>query len=131
MFHFKYYSAQHFSCSLALTKLRFLSLCGNNITHLPKTLGRLNPICDVHLHRNNKLIYPPAKHTRSVKAMKDFFHKERMALLCGSALFLPHMKRSKFRANERLYRPGGLGYITCKNRFEEIARMTSTDLMEE
>ncbi|KAL7517305.1 hypothetical protein ACHAWX_002239 [Stephanocyclus meneghinianus] len=109
----------------SLKNLRFLSLCGNNLTHLPRTLGRLNPNCDVHLQRNPNLVYPPAPHSGSVKSMRQYFHQERMALLRGMVLLVPHVKRSKFRANERLYRPGGSGYYVCWNRFEEAARKKS------
>lgn len=114
-----------FPRATALKNLRFLSLCGNNLTHLPRTLGRLNPNCDVHLQRNPNLVYPPAPHSGSVKSMRQYFHQERMALLRGMVLLVPHVKRSKFRANERLYRPGGSGYYVCRNRFEEAARKKS------
>jgi hypothetical protein len=63
--------------------------------------------------------------------MKEFFHREKMALFCGSALFAPHAKRGRFRANERLYRPGGMGYFVCKDRFEEAARLNSVSLMRD
>ena len=109
----------------ALKNLRFLSLCGNNVTHLPRTMGRLNPNCDVHLQRNPNLVYPPAPHATSVTSMRRYFHQERMALLRGTVLFVPHVKKSKFRANERLYRPGGSGYHVCKDRFEELVRTNS------
>ncbi|KAL3785107.1 hypothetical protein HJC23_006156 [Cyclotella cryptica] len=109
----------------SLKNLRFLSLCGNNVTHLPRTMGRLNVNCDVHLQRNPNLVYPPAGHATSVKSMRQYFHQERMALVRGAILFLPHVKRSKFRANERLYCPGGSGYYVCKDRFEDAARKHS------
>jgi len=109
----------------SLKNLRFLSLCGNNITHLPRTMGRLNPNCDVHLQRNPNLVYPPAPHAKSVTSMRHYFHQERMALFRGTVLFIPHVKKSKFRANERLYRPGGSGYHVCKDRFEEAVRKNS------
>jgi hypothetical protein len=64
-------------------------------------------------------------------SMRQFFHKERMALFFGTTLFAPYLKRSRFRANERLYRPGGQGYLACKNRFEEVARKSSTHGMME
>ena len=105
----------------ALTNLCYMSLCGNNITHLPRTVGRLDPNCDIYLSRNANLIYPPVPHRKSISSMKRFFHRERMALFYGLALLLPHVKRSKYRANERLYRPGGIGYLLCKERFEEAA----------
>ena len=54
-----------------------------------------------------------------------------MALFFGTTLFAPYLKRSRFRANERLYRPGGQGYLACKNRFEEVARKSSTHGMME
>ena len=111
-----------------LSSLRFLSLCGNNITQLPKTMGRLNDNCDVYLHRNPNLTYPPMIHRNSIKAMRQFFHKERMNLFIGAVLFMPHFQRARNRANERLFRPGGLGYVECKNRFEETVRRTSITL---
>jgi hypothetical protein len=66
-----------------------------------------------------------------MNAMKEFFHKERMALFFGSTLFAPHVKRSRFRANERLYCPGGRGYFACRDRFEEVARTSSSILKKE
>lgn len=41
-----------------------------------------------------------------------------MALFRGLA-FLSHVKRSKYTAKKRLYRPGLIGYLLCKGRFEE------------
>ncbi|KAL7538417.1 hypothetical protein ACHAXR_009314 [Thalassiosira sp. AJA248-18] len=114
-----------------LTSLRFVSFCGNGVTSLPRTMGRLNDNCDVYLHRNPKLMYPPPAYQRSIKTMRLFFHKERMALLRGAVLFMPHCKRARLRANERLYRPGGWGYEVCKERFEESARRTSITLMSD
>lgn len=76
-------------------------------------------------------MYPPSPHNKTVVAMKKFFHKERMALFHGSIMFAPHMKRGRFRANERLYCPGGMGYFACKDRFEETARCHSTALVME
>ena len=52
-----------------------------------------------------------------------------MVLLRGTVLFLPHFERARWRANERLYRPGGWGYWACKERFEEITRRDSITLM--
>mmetsp|Transcript_3986 Transcript_3986/g.6576 ORF Transcript_3986/g.6576 Transcript_3986/m.6576 type:complete len:323 (-) Transcript_3986:304-1272(-) len=103
-----------------LSNLRFVSLCGNNITRLPKTMGRLPNDCDIRLHRGNPhLTYPPDPSCReSVRAMRHFFHEERMALLRGIVLFAPYCERARMRANERLYRPGGRGYLVCKERFE-------------
>mmetsp|Transcript_1728 Transcript_1728/g.3692 ORF Transcript_1728/g.3692 Transcript_1728/m.3692 type:complete len:458 (-) Transcript_1728:90-1463(-) len=112
-----------------LSSLRFVSFCGNNVTSLPRTMGRLNDNCDVYLHRNLNLIYPPQMYQRSVKTMRRFFHEERMALLRGAVMFMPHCKRARWRANERLYRPGGWGYVVCKERFEESARRTSISLV--
>jgi len=107
----------------SLACLRFASFSGNNITRLPRTLGRLNDDCDIHLHRNPNLKYPPLKFHKSVKMMRTFFHKERMSLFIGASLFMPHMKRGQIRANERLYQPGGSGYLTSKKRFEDIVRV--------
>jgi hypothetical protein len=114
-----------------LTSLRFISLCGNNVTSLPRTMGRLHESCDVYLHRNPNLSYPPPAYQRSITAMRNFFHRERMKLLRGSILFMPHFKRARRRANERLYKPGGWGYMVCKERFEESVRRTSIALMSE
>jgi len=112
-----------------LSNLRFISFCGNNVATLPRTMGRLHDKCDLYLHRNPNLTYPPRGHRRSVKAMRLFFHQERMALLRGAVLLLPHLKRARWRAIERLYRPGGGGYMICKERFEESVRKTSITLM--
>mmetsp|Transcript_24455 Transcript_24455/g.42831 ORF Transcript_24455/g.42831 Transcript_24455/m.42831 type:complete len:485 (+) Transcript_24455:165-1619(+) len=112
-----------------LSNLRFISLCGNNVTSLPRTVGRLHDSCDVYLHRNPNLTYPPPMYLRSITTMRQFFHRERMALLSGAVLFMPHWKRARRRANERLYRPGGWGYMVCKERFEDSARRSSISLM--
>ena len=114
-----------------LTGLRFVSFCRNNVTALPRTLGRLHDSCDLYLHRNPNLAYPPPMYQRSVKAMRQFFHQERMTLLRGAVLFMPHRKRARWRANERLYSPGGFGYLVCKDRFEETVRRTSITLMSD
>ena len=111
-----------------LSSLRFLSLCGNNISSLPNTMGRLNDNCDIYLHRNPNLAYPPMIHRNSIKSMRQFFHKERMNLFFGVVLLNPSIKRARWRANERLYRPGGLGYVETKERFEENVRRTSITL---
>ena len=111
-----------------LSSLRFLSLCGNNISSLPNTIGRLNDNCDIYLHRNPNLTYPPMIHRHSIKAMREFFHKERMNLFFGVVLLNPSIKRARWRANERLYRSGGLGYVETKERFEENVRRTSITL---
>eukprot|EP00957_Ditylum_brightwellii_P127959 9758874-Ditylum_brightwellii.AAC.1 len=57
--------------------------------------------------------------------MRQFFHQERMKLLRGSVLLIPHLTRARWRALERLYQPGGSGYFGCKERFEETVRRTS------
>lgn len=114
-----------------LTSLRFISLCSNDVTALPRTMGRLNDNCDVYLHRNPNLKYPPPEYQRSIKTMRRFFHQERMALLRGAVLFMPHCKRARWRANERLYQPGGWGYEVCKERFEESVRRTSITLLSD
>lgn len=111
--------------------LRFISFCGNNVTSLPRTMGRLDENCDVYLHRNPNLSYPPPAYQRSIKTMRLFFHRERMALLRGAVLFMPHCKRARWRANERLYEPGGSGYAACKERFEEVVRRTSIPSMSD
>lgn len=108
-----------------LSKLRFISFCGNNINSLPRTMGRLNDNCDIYLHRNYNLTYPPREFQRNIKTLRQYFHEERMSLLRGTVLFMPHFKRARWRANERLYRPGGIGYMICKERFEDVVRRTS------
>ncbi len=108
-----------------LQNLRFASLCGNDITRLPRQMAHLNPNCDVYLHRNPKLRYPPPQYSKSIKLMRQFFHQERMTLLRGTVLFMPHVTRARWRALERLYQPGGSGYFECKDRFEETVRRTS------
>ncbi len=109
----------------ALQQLRFASLCGNNITRLPRQMAHLNLNCDVYLHRNPNLRYPPPPYQKSIQMMRQFFHQERMRLLRGSVLLMPHVTRARWRALERLYRPGGSGYVECKERFEEAVRRTS------
>lgn len=108
-----------------LQQLRFASLCGNNITRLPRQMAHLNLNCDVYLHRNPRLRYPPSPYQKSIQMMRQFFHQERMRLLRGSVLLMPHVTRARWRALERLYRPGGSGYVECKERFEEAVRRTS------
>jgi len=108
-----------------LQNLRFASLCGNDITRLPRQVSHLNPNCDVYLHRNPNLRYPPPQYSKSIQVMRQFFHRERMTLLRGSILFIPHVTRARWRALERLYQPGGSGYFACKDRFEESVRRTS------
>ena len=109
----------------SLHQLRFASFCGNNITRLPRQVAHLNPNCDVYLHRNPNLQYPPPQYQKSIKMMRQFFHQERMKLLRGSILLMPHVTRARWRALERLYQPGGSGYVVCKERFEETVRRTS------
>jgi hypothetical protein len=108
-----------------LQSLRFASFCGNNITRLPKQMAQLNINCDVYVHRNPNLRYPPPPYQRSIKLMRQYFHDERMRLLRGTILFMPHVTRARWRALERLYKPGGSGYFECKGRFEESVRRTS------
>ena len=105
-----------------LQSLRFASFCGNNITRLPQQMAHLNINCDVYLHRNPNLRYPPPPYQKNIKLMREFFHNERMALLRGTVLLMPHVTRARSRALERLYQPGGLGYFEAKANFEEIAR---------
>jgi len=47
-----------------------------------------------------------------------------------AVLFVPHRRRAQWRANERMYSPGGRGYFVCKDRFEETARRTSMSLSD-
>ncbi|KAK1735103.1 hypothetical protein QTG54_014169 [Skeletonema marinoi] len=109
----------------SLHNLRFASLCGNNIMKLPRQVAHLNPNCDVYLHRNPNLRYPPPQYQMSIKMMRHFFHQERMKIFRGSVLLIPHLTRARWRALERLYQPGGSGYFGCKERFEETVRRTS------
>mmetsp|Transcript_16536 Transcript_16536/g.27216 ORF Transcript_16536/g.27216 Transcript_16536/m.27216 type:complete len:412 (+) Transcript_16536:244-1479(+) len=109
----------------SLQQLRFASFCGNNITRLPRQVAHLNVNCDVYLHRNPGLRYPPPQYQKSIKMMRQFFHQERMKLLRGSVLLMPHVTRARWRALERLYQPGGSGYVVCKERFEDTVRRTS------
>ena len=108
-----------------LHQLRFASFCGNNITRLPQQFAHLNLNCDVYLHRNPNLRYPPLQYQKNIKMMREFFHQERMKLLRGTILLMPHVTRARWRALERLYQPGGSGYVVCKERFEEAVRRTS------
>jgi Leucine-rich repeat (LRR) protein len=115
-----------------LSSLRFLSLCGNGIIALPRTIGRLADDCDLYLHRNPDLSYPPAHefpNGRGVVSLRRYFLEERMALLRGAVHLVPHLRRARWRAVERLYRPGGLGFLVCKERFEETERRISISMV--
>ena len=113
----------------SLSSLRYLSLAGNDLHRLPSTIGRLGigSHVDINLHRNPNLSYPPAEYQKSVASMRQFFHSERMKMFCGFVRFYPHLRRARLRANDRLFRPGGSGFISCRARFERQA----SSLMEE
>lgn len=104
-----------------LSQLTSLSLCGNNLRRLPRTIGRLDDQCGLHLQRNSDLAHPPPRYLQSIQTIRDFYHEERMKLVRGMILFVPHFNRARIRANGRLYEPGGSGYFECKTRFEEVA----------
>ena len=104
-----------------LSRLTSLSLCGNNLRRLPRTIGRLGDRCDIHLQRNSNLVHPPPRYLQNIQTIREFYHEERMKLVRGMILFMPHYNRARIRANERLYEPGGSGYYECKRRFEEVA----------
>ena len=108
-----------------LQQLQFLSLCGNNIKRLPQQMAHLKITCDVYLHRNPNLRYPPVQYQTSISLMRQFFHQERMKLLHGVVLLMPHLARARLRANEKMYQPGGSKYLECKERFEESVKRTS------
>ena len=114
-----------------LSQLSFLSLCDNNLTRLPRTCGRLDDSCAVYLHQNRHLRSPPREHQESVQKMRRFFHAERMTLLTGLILFVPHVRRARLRANCRLYRPGGSGYVASKHRFERMQEIESKEQRQE
>mmetsp|Transcript_35315 Transcript_35315/g.77363 ORF Transcript_35315/g.77363 Transcript_35315/m.77363 type:complete len:431 (+) Transcript_35315:321-1613(+) len=113
----------------SFSSLRYLSLAGNDLKRLPATIGRLgisSPV-DVHVHRNPNLTYPPAEYQESIASMREFFHLERMKVFRGIVRLYPHLRRARLRANERLFEPGGTGFIECKARFERQASSQSEE----
>ena len=119
----------------SMKRLRYLSLAGNDLKRLPKTIGRLGNhgvgggIFSINLHRNPNLISPPAEYQHSIETIRVYLHTERMCLLRGLIRLYPHMRRARLRANERMYRPNGSGYWSSKERFER--RQSSQQLDEE
>lgn len=113
----------------SFSSLRYLSLAGNDLKRLPATIGRLgiSSHADVNVHRNPNLTYPPAEYQKSIASMREFFHLERMKVFRGIVRLYPHLRRARLRANERLFRPGGSGFIECKARFERQASSQSEE----
>lgn len=122
----------------SMRRLRYLSLAGNDLKRLPRTIGRLGnggvggsniALFEVNLNRNPNLISPPAEYQHSIEAIRKYWHTERMFLLRGLIRLYPHMRRARLRANERMFRPNGSGYWSSKERFER--RQSSQQLDEE
>ena len=121
----------------SMRTLRYLSLAGNDLKRLPRTIGRLGnrgvgdsniALFALNLHRNPNLVCPPAKYQHSIEAIRIYLHTERMCLLRGLIRLYPHVRRARLRANERLFRPNGSGYLSSKKRFE---RRQSSQLLDE
>ena len=112
----------------SLRRLRYLSLAGNDLKRLPRTIGRLgnSDTFDINLHRNPNLLSPPPEYQHSFEAIREYLHMERMRIFRGMIRFYPHMRRARLRANERMFRPNGSGYWSSKERFER--RQSSQEL---
>ena len=110
----------------SMWRLRYLSLAGNDLKRLPRTIGRLgnhgvtdsDTAFDINLHRNPNLLLPPAEYQHSIEAIREYLHIERMFLFRGLIRLYPHVRRARLRANERMFRPNGSGYWSSKERFE-------------
>lgn len=86
----------------SMRKLRYLSLAGNDLKRLPRTIGRLgnSDTFDINLHRNPNLLSPPPEYQHSFEAIREYLHMERMRFFRGMIRFYPYMRRARLRANE-------------------------------
>ena len=95
--------------------LTLLVIKNTSIRHLPQEIGRLEG-CQVDLS-GDKMVCPSKCFRGSVEAMRKYFARKRLRAFKGLVRLAILFRRSRCRAVERMYMPGGTGYKRCRERF--------------
>jgi hypothetical protein len=102
-----------------LQNLEYLCIHNTSIRHLPQEIGRLEG-CAMTLV-GDKMICPPIASRMSMKAMRTYFSRKRLRVFKGLVRLAILFGRSRRRAVERIYMPGGIGYKRCREHFLETS----------
>jgi len=102
----------------SLTSLESFNLYSNSsICALPSTMHLLPENCRLFIYENPKLIRPPANFIISIQGINRY--RKFWILIRGITHLVILFRKAKQRANDRLFRPTGSGYIECKSRFNK------------
>ena len=100
----------------SLRQLEVFLLLDTAIKHLPMEIGRLGINCLVQVS-GKELISPPKCFRGSMHALRNYFTRKRNRIWRGFIRLSILLRYARNRAIERLYKPGGKGYIKCRDSF--------------
>ncbi|GFH58786.1 hypothetical protein CTEN210_15262 [Chaetoceros tenuissimus] len=104
----------------SMQQLEVFLLLDTAIKHLPMEIGRLGINCLVQVS-GKELISPPKCFLGSMHALRKYFTKKKFRIWRGFIRLSILLRYARNRAIERLYKPGGKGYIKCRESFESKA----------
>ena len=123
-----------------LISLQVLAITGNPMLRsLPSTLGRLSTptvaakegpnhesYCQVCILDNTELVSPPKCFQGSLGSIRQWNTLQRLKVWRGIIRLTVLLRKAHVRAVERMYRPGGIGFDSCRERFCEMSGTTTT-----
>jgi len=92
------------------------------LEYLPSTIGRLHDSVQIVISHCPRLKQPSKCYRGSIRSMRTYFMLHRIRLFRGIVKLSILLNRARMRANERLYRPGAIGYKLCEDRFIELQK---------
>lgn len=104
----------------SLQQLEVFLLLDTAIKHLPMEIGRLGMNCLVQVS-GKELLSPPKCFLGSMHALRKYFTRKRCRIWRGFIRLSILLRQARDRAIERLYKPGGKGYIKCRDSFHAKA----------
>jgi len=111
-----------------LSALDLLALFENDtLSELPSTVGRLGDNCMIPCHFSPMLEKPSICFRGSVPVIRTFFMLQRLRWLRGTVKLMILLRNARLRANDRLYRPGGSGFLACQSHFIEMQQQNQQE----
>ncbi len=109
-----------------------------SISALPPNMSRLRSECKVSITGNDNLIEKICKDisdngskgssyfSQKVGKMQDYFRQSRLRQLNTIVRLSILLRRARLRANHRIYEPGGVGFLRCRDNFSMMVKLQSS-----